>query len=312
MYLAGYSFGACPGKARVTKTTPDGLVWVWTDDSDSVCSGMSLAATPDGGAILTRSGFGGNDQVGLSHAASVGPAGELRWRQPLPVNEAYFGPVVDTNGVVVLPRSYRYECGSRQCVGIDKGRVYVTGNYSGPPPLPVAAFDVSGLGDDYSASADWQQRTTLAGFSQGAHIIQSVLERLDASAVANGVRMRESIAGVALLASTRFDSDDAANRGHYVADYPNDGIARGSKIRERFQRVTSTYCQAHDQYASSRERTSESPYPCIRRRTIRILLWESRFLQMQRLCSPGVPSPARVGTLRLIQAATSRRSGLMR
>jgi Tol biopolymer transport system component len=86
----------------------------------------------------------------------------------------------------------------------------------------------------------------LAGFSQGAHVIQSALEQLDDRADANGDPTWESIAGVALLASPRFDPDDSAARGTFPGSAPRFGLAGAAEIRDRFSTVTRTYCLADD------------------------------------------------------------------
>ena len=86
----------------------------------------------------------------------------------------------------------------------------------------------------------------LVGFSQGAHVIQSTLERLDDAFQSSGDTRFQSIAGVGLLASPRFDSDDPVGRGTYVASYPNDGFLGGARIRSLFQLVTGSYCLHKD------------------------------------------------------------------
>ncbi|WP_176832283.1 cutinase family protein [Geodermatophilus sp. DSM 45219] len=84
----------------------------------------------------------------------------------------------------------------------------------------------------------------LTGFSQGAHVIQSALERLDDQAANNSAW--ESIKGVALLASPRFDSDDPAARGTFAVTSLRNGMARPAEIRTRFQDVTRSYCANQD------------------------------------------------------------------
>lgn len=85
----------------------------------------------------------------------------------------------------------------------------------------------------------------LTGFSQGAHVIQSLLEKLDDMA-SQGDQTWRSIAGVALLASPRFSPDDPGARGTFAADYPTPGLAGGAVIRDRFKPITRTYCLNRD------------------------------------------------------------------
>ncbi|MEV6695324.1 cutinase family protein [Micromonospora sp. NPDC051196] len=85
----------------------------------------------------------------------------------------------------------------------------------------------------------------LTGFSQGSHVIQSTLEQLSDRALQGDERWR-AIAGVALLASPRFNSDDVVARGTFAPNYPGDGIAGAASIGTRFRAITRTYCIAND------------------------------------------------------------------
>ncbi len=88
----------------------------------------------------------------------------------------------------------------------------------------------------------------LVGFSQGSHVIQTVLEKLDDSG-SNG-----SVAGAALLASPRFSPNDAVSCGSFLADYPSDGVAGAALVRGRFADSTRSWCLANDQICVSRLR----------------------------------------------------------
>jgi len=85
----------------------------------------------------------------------------------------------------------------------------------------------------------------LTGFSQGAHVIQTALEKLDDMA-SQGDETWRSIAGVALIASPRFDPDDSDARGTFAASYPKNGIVGAGLIRDRFNTITRTYCVSAD------------------------------------------------------------------
>jgi alpha-tubulin suppressor-like RCC1 family protein len=93
----------------------------------------------------------------------------------------------------------------------------------------------------------------LVGFSQGSHVIQSLLDKLDDQA-SGGDRSWESIGGVALLASPRFAPEDPAARGTFLADYPAGGVAGGSVIRNRFAPLTRSWCQNNDLVCVARPR----------------------------------------------------------
>jgi Cutinase len=86
----------------------------------------------------------------------------------------------------------------------------------------------------------------LVGMSQGAHVIQSVLEQLADAMDRTGDTTFRSIRGVVLLASPRFDSDDIVARGTFSADHPLDGMARPAKVPPIFQQITKSYCQRGD------------------------------------------------------------------
>lgn len=85
----------------------------------------------------------------------------------------------------------------------------------------------------------------LAGFSQGAHVIQSTLDKLDDLA-STGDETWKSIAGVVLLASPRFDQHDPVARGTFMAGYPYGGLAGQSLVRARFEPITRSYCLGND------------------------------------------------------------------
>jgi hypothetical protein len=190
VFLAGYN-GVCGGKVSIAKVTPAGIAWVWTDTNDRYCSQTQLAATPDGGVILA------SDESLPTYASdftSIDAAGHFRWTHHAtdtgasdPFPGGYFTPLVDQNGIVVLPTEHRYSCGvigtcietrvefvSQQQdspalptldltdssnglyeisgLAVDTGRIYVTRT---PRNLPasvtpaLSAFDRAGLGQDY-------------------------------------------------------------------------------------------------------------------------------------------------------------------
>ena len=195
VFLAGYN-GSCGGKVSIAKVTPTGLAWVWTDTNDRYCSQTALAATPDGGVILA-----GDESLPTyaSDFTSIDAAGHARWTHHAtdpgasdPFPGGYFAPVVDQNGIVVLPTEHRYSCGvigtcietriefvSQQQdspalptldltdstngsyeingLAIDTGRLYVTRDTRDLPssiPPVLVAFDVGGLGKDYRMSLE--------------------------------------------------------------------------------------------------------------------------------------------------------------
>jgi hypothetical protein len=80
----------------------------------------------------------------------------------------------------------------------------------------------------------------LTGFSQGAHVIQSTLDKLSSDSKG------DSISGVVLIASPRFSPMDPSARGTFLRDYPRNGIARPAKVPARFSPITRTYCVEND------------------------------------------------------------------
>jgi alpha-tubulin suppressor-like RCC1 family protein len=101
-----------------------------------------------------------------------------------------------------------------------------------------------------SACGD-QYPILLTGFSQGAHVIQTVLDRLDGAA-GQGDDAWRSVSGVALLASPRFGPRDPLARGSF-AERANvgPGIARSGTIPVRFEGVARTFCAAGDYVCSA-------------------------------------------------------------
>lgn len=90
----------------------------------------------------------------------------------------------------------------------------------------------------------------LAGYSQGAHVVQSTLDRLDDQAK-KGDTTWQSIAAVVLLASPRFNPNDSSARGTFVADYPDGGLAGRALVRTRFSSVARTYCLNKDPFCGA-------------------------------------------------------------
>lgn len=76
----------------------------------------------------------------------------------------------------------------------------------------------------------------VVGFSQGAHVVQSGLDRFDDLAQA-GDAVGDSIVGAALLASPRFSPSDPVGRGTFVGGHMNGGIANPSLVRSRYASV---------------------------------------------------------------------------
>jgi hypothetical protein len=102
----------------------------------------------------------------------------------------------------------------------------------------IAAIEnpVSGCGPGFPV--------VLVGFSQGAQVIQSVLDKLNDRAPRDDTW--RSIAGVALLASPRFSPLDETARATFLADYPLHGIAGAATVPARFRAMTRSYCLAND------------------------------------------------------------------
>lgn len=188
VFMAGYG-GDCHGSyLSVSKITPAGRAWTWTDTS-AACGGPSIAATPDGGVVLSVS-TGQTD--GSVIATSLSADGVLRWQQTIAgaerngINQV----LVDANGVVTLQSHDEYPDPSNPSVlhlgveaqflsaqtgqsvfptieatdpdngdfqmslgggvSIGTGRVYIP--ESGSASInSVSAYSVPGLGQDYQS-----------------------------------------------------------------------------------------------------------------------------------------------------------------
>lgn len=92
----------------------------------------------------------------------------------------------------------------------------------------------------------------LAGYSQGADVVQRALAELDADAP--DTPDFQSVAGVVILASPRFDPKDPVARGSFVADYPRSGIVDPLRIPARFRGVTRSWCVNDDPVCLSGKR----------------------------------------------------------
>jgi hypothetical protein len=110
VFIAGYEANCFDTEAHlsVTKITPSGVAWTWTDPSVT-CGVPSLAATPDGGvAVMT---VNTTDEV---EAISLDPLGHFRWRQSFvglsnDIGFAYTYEVFsDVHGVLALQLHYEY------------------------------------------------------------------------------------------------------------------------------------------------------------------------------------------------------------
>lgn len=110
---------------------------------------------------------------------------------------------------------------------------YLVSHNSGVDSLEKTISSIQGLcGGD--------QPLLLVGFSQGAHVVQSLLDKVQSDDVA------EDIAGVALLASPRFSPADPSARGTFLRGFPKEGFANGSVVPSLFQGLTRTYCLDND------------------------------------------------------------------
>ena len=111
VFLAGGDPGC--SASVVEKYGPTGLVWRWEGTCGASLPAATVAATPDGGAII------GGELSGREVYTSLDAHGKVRWSHSaaLPVG-AYETPqyltsdaAVGANGVVMLPVSYAYLCG---------------------------------------------------------------------------------------------------------------------------------------------------------------------------------------------------------
>lgn len=115
VYVGGYQTCGGTDNASVEEITPSGIAWTWTDPTADSCRSEMLAATPDGGVILSR---GGNN-TGTLDITSIGSTGAERWdKSPAgPLGPGLFAPgdtpeapLVDANGTVLLSYDYEATC----------------------------------------------------------------------------------------------------------------------------------------------------------------------------------------------------------
>ena len=100
IFVTGWHPGE-PDTISVVKLDRTGVRWTWREEPADVQSwDFSLAATPDGGVIVGRTGY----ENGQHYYYSIGPTGTLRYTHHMPVYSAagILGPIVDENGMVVL------------------------------------------------------------------------------------------------------------------------------------------------------------------------------------------------------------------
>jgi hypothetical protein len=79
----------------------------------------------------------------------------------------------------------------------------------------------------------------LVGHSQGAHVIQSVLDQ-----AVTDPSLQTAIAGAVLLASPRFDNGDPTARGTFAEEFSRDGLAGPSLVPTMFRDRVRSYCLA--------------------------------------------------------------------
>jgi hypothetical protein len=190
VFVAGYATGGDTSGAplSVSKMTPSGIAWTWTD-SGSLSAYPSLAATPDGGVAVMAFSTASNEP----EVVSLSPSGGLRWRQSYPLSErdAGYQVLADVKGVLAIQTHFDYypdpfdpsttrtgvevqflsaQTGNTALtpvlaidptngdfgitigtgVSIGSDRVYIPESYNAPPS--VSAFSVPGLGEDYQVS----------------------------------------------------------------------------------------------------------------------------------------------------------------
>jgi hypothetical protein len=117
---SGTIFAAGPAQAsscttgsdpfRVAKITTSGIAWTWADTTSGTdCARGSVATTPDGGMIVDEATQ--NNSAG--YVVSLDTNGSQRWRSTItPAAGSLFAaaPMVDTNGVAVIPLYDTYSC----------------------------------------------------------------------------------------------------------------------------------------------------------------------------------------------------------
>lgn len=189
VYLGTLVGGTCTanqGTNAVSKVTPRGVAWTWTQSAPHRCSTPSLSATPDGGVVVADAAPN-SPRVSLTH---LNAAGVPTWTHAASGSASapndFYSSRVDVGGNVLFATSFDYDCpsGPRDpCTGtrfellssngvplqpafqvtdpadgrviaptppaIDIDRVYLLTSDSGARERTLAALAAPGLGVDY-------------------------------------------------------------------------------------------------------------------------------------------------------------------
>lgn len=129
VFVAGFANHECHGvatKTSVSKITPSGVAWTWGQPEPHQCSGLYLAATPDGGVVFASAS---DEDRTAADVIYLDAWGIPRWTYRTAGSATaatpgiYWPPVVDASGVVVLPSHFAYtdsDCGiTPACAGLE-------------------------------------------------------------------------------------------------------------------------------------------------------------------------------------------------
>jgi subtilisin family serine protease len=114
VFLAGGGYQDCGGTGgstsfSITKVTPAGVAWTWSDPTSDGCERGSAAALPNGGVVVTESA-GTRD----GHVITLDADGFLRWRTTLAPTDGgqlfAAAPLADEAGIIAVPTVQEYPC----------------------------------------------------------------------------------------------------------------------------------------------------------------------------------------------------------
>jgi hypothetical protein len=155
-YSSSGSCGCCSGTDYlvVDELTPSGAGWSWTSSTPQNTAPVFLAATPNGGVVVTQSEA---TTARFSTFTEIGPGGTQLWSYSptgsLGVTDDVVEPaVVDANGVVLLGYDYLATCAdgtTNTCSGFE---VDFVSQQTGQQVFPSEQWTDT---TDYGANGDW-------------------------------------------------------------------------------------------------------------------------------------------------------------
>ncbi|MFL6137358.1 MAG: SGNH/GDSL hydrolase family protein [Frankiaceae bacterium] len=165
VFIAGFS-GNCSISsghiASVSKISPQGEVWTWTDTRSTQCQGAtSLAAAPNGGVAILHVDY---LLLPSSFTTFIGADGVTKWTHQLSLvpgdmssGGSALKPLIDIHGTVALPAAFQAPCFSNPALLCDNAQVDFVSQGSGAtlaPSVTISPVAQPGTLDNFHAN-DW-------------------------------------------------------------------------------------------------------------------------------------------------------------